>query len=140
MIKRFRKYGKSFMALMLSTSMVLSSGVTVLAADGKSTSYSTITEIHDWGAAIPRVVVDLGKTVNKDSISNDTFKVHVKRTENRPDTIMLGAAEGDRTITKAYVSDKDGNAVDNGSYVTIEMEIGPTVDLGSPLNYSLKVV
>jgi predicted peptidase len=138
MIKRFRKYGKSFMALMLSTSMVLSSGVTVLAADGKSTSYSTITEIHDWGAAIPRVVVDLGKTVNKDSISNDTFKVHVKRTENRPDTIMLGAAEGDRTITKAYVSDKDGNAVDNGSYVTIEMEIGPTVDLGSPLNYSLK--
>lgn len=135
MIKRFRKYGKSFMALMLSTSMILSSGVTVLAADGKSTSYSTISEVHDWGIAIPRVVVDLGKTVNKDSISKDTFKVHVKRTEKGKDTVL---SEGDRNITKIYVSDKDGNVQESGNYVVIEMEIGPTLDIASPIQFSMK--
>ncbi len=140
MIKRLKRGKKVIMAIILATSMVLSYSITALAADtsSASTSYSTVTEVYDWGVAVPRVIVDLGKTVNQGSVTKDTFKVHVIRTENRADTELLEGAEGDRTITRAYISDKDGNYVASGNYVTIEMEVGPTIALGSPINFSGK--
>ncbi|ALC83019.1 MULTISPECIES: prolyl oligopeptidase family serine peptidase [Bacillus] len=97
------------------------------------TSYRTVTEIHDWGAAITKVIVDLGKPVNRNSVTKDTFKVHVARSDDRLATPLL--EEGYRTVTKAYVADKKGNPVGRGKYVVLEMEIGPTVSLGSALNY-----
>lgn len=98
------------------------------------TSYRTVTEIEDWGAAITKVIVDVGRPIPKDSVKTDTFNVHVVRSDSRLKTPFL--EEGDRTVTKAYVSDKDGNpAVETGKYVVLELKIGPTVSLGSPLNY-----
>lgn len=140
MIKRLKRGKKVIMAIILATSMILSSSITALAADtsSTSTSYSTITEVYDWGVAVPKIVINLGKTVNQGSVTKDTFKVHVARTENRADTELLGGAEGDREITSIYVSDKDGNYAASGNYVTIQMEVGPTVALGSPINYSIK--
>lgn len=140
MIKRLKRGKKVIMAIILATSMVLSSSITALAADtsSASTSYSTVTEVYDWGVAVPRAIIDLGKTVNQGSVTKDTFKVHVVRTENRANTELSGGAEGDRTITRAYISDKDGNYAASGNYVTIEMEVGPTIALGSPINFSGK--
>jgi beta-glucosidase len=113
-------------------------GVDVFAMDAQTRkSYRTVTEIFDWGAAVTKVIVDLGETAHQDSVSTNTFKVHVVRSENRPDTILLGDAQGDRKVTKAYVSDKDGNAVASGNYAALEMEVGPEIALSSPLNYSL---
>lgn len=98
------------------------------------TSYRTVTEIEDWGAAITKVIVDVGRPIPKDSVTTDTFNVHVVRSDSRLKTPFL--EEGDRTVTEAYVSDNDGNpAVATGKYVVLEMKIGPTVSLGSPLNY-----
>jgi len=102
----------------------------------KETTYYTITEIFDWGAATTKVIINLDKPADKNSISIDTFKVHVKRTELRPNTKILGESEGDRKITNAYISDKNGSPVLKGKYVTIEMEVGPEVALSSPLNFS----
>lgn len=99
-------------------------------------NYFTITEIYDWGPAIPRIIVDLGKKVAQDSVANVSFKVHVARVEKGTAGKVLG--EGDRKITKVYVSDIEGNAVDSGNYVTIEMEIGPEIMIGSPMNYDTK--
>lgn len=99
------------------------------------TSYRTVTEIFDWGPAITKVIIDLGEEVTGD-ISTDVFKVHVVRTEPRPDTQLLGEAEGDRKVTKAYVSNKNGIARKKGKYVTLEMEVGPENSLSSPLNFS----
>lgn len=50
-------------------------------AFAKSTvpSYRTITEIYDWGAAIPKIIVDLGKDAEAGAVAKDTFKVYVKR-------------------------------------------------------------
>lgn len=140
MIKRIKRGRKGIMAIILATSMILSSSITALAADTSSTSpsYSTVTEVYDWGVAVPRLIVNLGKTVNQGSVTKDTFKAHVVRTENRAGTELLGGAEGDRKITRVYVSDKEGNYVASGNYVTIEMEVGPTVALGSPINYNIK--
>lgn len=111
-----------------------STGTFAKQVDSKPTSYRTVTEIHDWGAAITKVIVDLGKPVPKDSVTKDTFKVHAVRSDSRLSTPFL--QEGYRAVTNAYVSDKNGNpAVQTGKYAVLEMQIGPAISLGSPLNY-----
>ncbi|HEX2985367.1 MAG TPA: glycoside hydrolase family 3 C-terminal domain-containing protein [Caproiciproducens sp.] len=100
---------------------------------GKTTTYSTVTEIEDWGAAITKVVVYLGDSVAKGTIDKNTFSAFVTRSDSRLATPLLES--GYREITNAYVSDAQGNPSETGSYATLEMKIGPTVTLGSPLNY-----
>ena len=130
MLKVFKKYGRTALAVALAAALTLSSysGVTAKEAKTQPTSYRTITEIQDWGPATTKVIVDLGRPVPVDSVTNDTFKVNVVRTEKRPSTLLLGPAEGDRKVTKAYVSDEKGNpAVATGKYAVLEMEIGPAL-------------
>lgn len=114
-------------------SLSFSIGVLAKEENTKQTSYRTVTEIHDWGAAVTKVIVDIGQPVPNNSVIEDTFKVHVSRSDDRLATPLL--EEGYRTITKAYVSDKKGNPAARGKYVVLEMEIGPNISLGSPLNY-----
>ncbi|GFP74479.1 prolyl oligopeptidase family serine peptidase [Clostridium fungisolvens] len=133
----FKRGGKLMLAVILASVMVASPVRSVFAAEAQATSYRTVTEVFDWGSATTKVIVDLGKKVDKGSVGTDTFKVHVLRTDTRSNTAITGAAEGDRTITKAYVSDKDGNAVDSGNYAVLEMSVGPDDTLSSPINFSL---
>jgi predicted peptidase len=146
---------------------ILSMGMVLLITLGitgdafaKSTvpSYRTITEIYDWGAAMPKIIVDLGKDVEAGAVAKDTFKVYVKRsvpavaasdqakdmyTKLSPsvgDTKILGDTEGYREIVNVYVADKDGNAAKSSRYVVIEMKVGPTLTLGSPLNFDIKTM
>jgi predicted peptidase len=102
----------------------------------KIPSYCTVTEIFDWGPAVTKIIVNLGKTVIKGSVKTDTFKVHVVRTDPRPGVaIPSDVANGDRIVTKAYVSDKSGNAADSGNYIALEMKVAPDIGLSSPMNY-----
>lgn len=135
MRKIIKKYKKTVMSLVLAVAMLVSSSIAVLAkeVDTKATSYTTVTEIYDWGAAITNVIVDLGQPVQQGSLNKDNFSVFVSRSDDRVETPLLD--EGYRTITKAYVSDEKGNLVENGKYAVLEMEVGPNVSLGSPLNY-----
>ncbi|WP_223594396.1 prolyl oligopeptidase family serine peptidase [Neobacillus bataviensis] len=133
MLKKIKK--KAMLATMAAT-LTLSFNTNVFAKqiETQPTSYHTVTEIEDWGAAITKVIINVGRPIPKDSVTTDTFKVHVVRSDKRLKTPFL--EEGDRTVTKAYVSDKDGNpVVGMGKYVVLEMKIGPNVSLGSPLNY-----
>lgn len=98
------------------------------------TSYKTITEVEDWGAAITKIMIDIGKPIPKDSVTTDTFDVHVSRSDSRLAAPFL--EEGYRHVTKAYVADKNGNpVVKTGKYVVLEMQIGPEISLGSAINY-----
>lgn len=136
MKKSFNKQLKSVMFCTLAASTVLSFGTGVIAknVETQSTSYRTVTEIEDWGAAITKVIVDLGKPVPKGTVTTDTFNVHVVRKDSRLQNPFL--EEGDRKVINAYVSDKDGNpAVQTGKYAVLEMEIGPALSLGSAINY-----
>ncbi len=102
-------------------------------------SYCTVTEVFDWGPAVTKVILPLGKTVTKGSLDAGNFSVHVARTDPRPGVTITGnGAEGERPVTKAYVSDKDGNAAESGGYATLEMQVGPDVSLGYPINYDEK--
>ncbi len=120
-------------------------------------SYKTVTETFDWGPSVSKVIVNLGSTVKASEVNTGTFKVHVRRElaegaitpaeamrEKQGATISLGAEstsdkdlEGDRQVTKAYVSDANGNPVDSGEYVTLEMAVSPTDTLGAALNFDL---
>jgi predicted peptidase len=122
---------KAFMVIMLTVAMAFTFGLNALAK--QAPTYRTVTEIEDWGAAVTKVIVELGKPVPQGSVTEDTFKVHVSRSDDRLAAPFL--EEGYRTVTNAYVADKDGNSARTGKYAVLEMKIGPTVSLGSPLNY-----
>ncbi|MDG5856148.1 prolyl oligopeptidase family serine peptidase [Clostridium beijerinckii] len=134
-----RKYLKTIILCTIGANMSTSSTVDVSATSKQinEESYRTVTETFDWGPAITKIIIYLGATVSKDSITNETFKIRVVRTENRIESPILGEAEGECKIIKAYVSDNDGNVQFKGKYVTLELEVGPDVSLTSPINYDL---
>lgn len=138
---------KTLAALCLTVTMIVSFGVSGLTTNVKAASvpsYSTVTEVEDWGATITKVIVNLGdgNTVSQGSIGTDTFKVHVEKFQKDGKTPikvydptdptyqrMIDLQGGDRTVTKAYVSDKDGNPVSGSNYVTLELKIAPDDNL-----------
>ncbi len=136
MYQRLKKSVLLAITLSLAIGIVLSYEKAALAKQTheKSTSYRTVTEIYDWGAAITKIIIDLGEPVPTNSLTKETFKVHVARSDSRLEPSLL--EQGGRTVKKAYVSDKDGQpAVHTGKYAVLEMEVGPAVSLGAPLNY-----
>lgn len=97
-------------------------------------SYQTVTKIEDWGAVITKIIIDLGETVSIESVSKETFHVHVQRYDRRLENPFL--QEGNRIVKNAYVSDKHGNPAEKmGKYTVLEMEISPTLTLSSAINY-----
>ena len=98
------------------------------------TTYNRIDEVMDWGAVTTKLIVDLQTDVPQGAVDIDSFSVHVVRKDERLAEPFL--EEGDRKVTDAYISDAEGNSVETGSYATLVMEIGPTVSLGSALNYT----
>ena len=111
---------------------VLTAGdIASAAVPAQQPSYKTVTETFDWGPSVSKVIVNLGSTVKASDVNTGTFKVHVRRElaegaitpaeamrEKKDAFISLGAEstsdkdlEGDRQVTKAYVSDADGNPV-----------------------------
>jgi predicted peptidase len=137
MLKRFKKHFKTALLCTLATGTTLSFSAGVQAKEVKTqpVSYQTVTEIEDWGPAITKVIVDLGRPVPVNSVTADTFNVHVQRSDSSPANPIL--EEGYRKVIKAYVADKHGYPVaKTGKYAVLEMEIGPTVTLGSPMNFN----
>lgn len=152
--KRFWKFFSLAALVVLAASVVTAPAL----ASNTVATYRTVTEVHDWGVAIPRIIVDLGEEVKADAIAADDFKVYVKRSIPQApadrqvadmakklsasvnDTKILGDTEGYRDITRIYVADISGKAVQQGRYAVIEMKIGPDITLGSPLNFDLKTM
>ena len=98
-----------------------------------SVTYSTITEGFDWGPAITKVVINVGKEMSG-AIDADAFNVYVTR--KAYSGWLLGPSSGTRTVTAAYVSDAEGKQAESGSYITLEMQVGPDLSIGSPFNYN----
>jgi predicted peptidase len=137
-LKNLKKHAKATLIGTLAVSTTLSFGTGAMAKELKTqpASYQTITEVEDWGPAITKVIVDLGRPVPVNSVSEGTFKVHVTRSDSRLGNPFL--EEGYRNVTKAYVADKNGNpVVKTGKYAVLEMEKGPDVSLGAAMNFDL---
>ncbi|MDN4522914.1 prolyl oligopeptidase family serine peptidase [Fictibacillus fluitans] len=133
---KVKKMLRFCMVLAAATVVAISFNTSAFAKENgskKITSYQTVTEVHDWGAAVTKVIVDLGKPVQSGAVDEDTFTVRVRRSDDRMANPFL--EEGYRTVTNAYVSNKKGTPAAKGKYAVLEMKIGPNVSLGSPLNY-----
>ena len=127
---------KMMLASGLSLAMMLSMGMSALAeetAEATGASYSKVIEVEDWGATITKVIVNMGQEVSGE-VDTDTFEVKVTRSDERGETPL--SESGERRVTNAYISDEAGNPTEAGSYVTLEMAYGPSVSLGSALNYA----
>lgn len=93
------------------------------------TGYQTVTSAQDWGPAISKVILSLGTDVDPASVTADKFQVLSDRIYDETSHVAA------RTVTSAYVSDAQGNQAESGSYVTLELKIGPDETAGSPFNY-----
>lgn len=96
-------------------------------------TYNKVVEVFDWGAASPRVIINLNQKVSSSEILWNSFDVHVKSFDNRQENPFL--EEGERKVREIYVSDEFGNKMEEGQHITLELEVHPNVTLGSELNY-----
>ena len=125
------------------------------AAIDQPMTYRTVTEVYDWGASISKLIINVGDNVKSSQINKDTFNVQVKRVlaegaitfaeamrrKDGNSDVLLGAEtsdkdlEGNVEIENVYVSDVDGNRVDNGNFVTIELKVAPNYVLTAAMNW-----
>lgn len=104
--------------------------------------YMTLTEGFDWGPAITKVILDMGKSIDASTLSKDTFLIsavreyHAVNLEEQKTEEELTVETVKRNITAAYVSDAGGNKAEADSYVTIEMEVAPDLTESSPFYYN----
>lgn len=111
--------------------------------DGVIATYTTITEAYDWGPAISKIVLDFGQLIDGSNLSPETFTVVSVRRYKGFNFATFTADEepkdyeAERVVTDVYISDISGNADNAGAFVTIELQVGPNLSEGSPLNYDL---
>ncbi|WP_299531715.1 alpha/beta hydrolase-fold protein [Ulvibacterium sp.] len=94
--------------------------------------YTLIVEGYDWGPAASRVVLSLKETLS--SASSSEYEVSVRRSTEQGQ-IPEEMASGQRSVQYAYVSDKNGNRVSEGKFLTLLLAIGPDMVLASPMQY-----
>ena len=68
------------------------------------------------------------------NIDASAFEVNVTR--KALSGFLLGPSRGTRNVTAAYVSEANGNKAATGNYITLELEVGPDLSIGSPFNYN----
>ena len=102
-------------------------------------TYRTVTEAMDWGPAITKVILNIGINVDEETLTTETFAVSSERKYTGFNFASGEVEETDsvveRKVLDTYVSDEDGTADPQGTYITIEMEVGPNIVEGSPFNY-----
>ncbi len=121
-----------FLGLILITGMLNAN--TVL-NDYKSINdgeYTIVIEAKDWGPAVSKVVLSLDEVVN--SADLDLYLVEVEKSSDFG-VIPEDVVRGERTVIYAYVSDKDGNKTEKGNHITLVMQVGPDLLVGSPMHF-----
>jgi predicted esterase len=121
---------KLFQILTLSLSMALT--LTSCYSQPHQGSYTVVVEGYDWGAAASKVILHL-----KDGPSEvyaEDFVVSVKRSSPCLPT-NSSQVSGKRKVIYAYISDETGNHAKNGKYITLILEVGPYLNMDSPILY-----
>ncbi len=105
-------------------------------------TYTTVTEGQDWGPAVTKVIVNPGIELDAESLSLEKFIVSSLRTVPDVDYMTYEMSEPypheeERAVTAAYMSDETGAPKEDGSYITLELEIAPYLEAGSPFWFNL---
>lgn len=94
--------------------------------------YTLIIEGFDWGPAVNKVVIPMGKEVSQ------ADKRHYQVTASRKAKqagVDLPGARGTRTVLHAYVSDPKGQVLKTGKHITLVLAVAPNDPLSSPIQY-----
>ncbi|MCR5623410.1 MAG: prolyl oligopeptidase family serine peptidase [Treponema sp.] len=104
-------------------------------ASPASDEYVMFINTYDWGPAVDKLIVNIGKKVKGSKISQSDFDVDivVSSSSDKADR-GRGVVRGSRKVTEAYLVDKDGNTDKENSsqYVCLELESGPDVSGCNP--------
>ena len=120
-----RKYIPLFVTLFF-----LSGFFTTLSAQG---DYTAIISGYDWGPAVNKVVLTLdAPTQTADFRQYSVFAVRQTDCVDLPPAV----ASGQRRVVHAYVSDAEGNNIEQGEHLTLVLAVAPNDPLGSPIQYT----
>lgn len=105
-----------------------------------SKGYYTYTRITDFGPYVTKLILPLPEAV-KAPVPPDAFSVFVRRLDERGEVAALPKSwgqpdvhvpsQGYMPVTKAYPSDKAGNALPEGDFLALELAHGPLWPLAS---------
>lgn len=101
--------------------------------------YYKITTITDFGPFTEKLVLPVGKEVQADAVRPECFNVYVERKDETGNILMLPKSWSERDkleeskgyclVTAAYPSDLEGNRLERGIYITLELKYGPRYPL-----------
>lgn len=101
--------------------------------------YYALTRITDYGPYITKLILPLPERVKE--VPPDSFSVYVERLDDKGDVMLLPKswmAADDRepsrgylSVREAYPADPAGNRQDEGEYLVLELEYGPTKPLSA---------
>jgi predicted esterase len=94
--------------------------------------YSIVVDGYDWGAGVGKAILALDETVSQAKAGD--FAVSVKRHTECTD-LPPAEASGERVVIDAYVSDAQGQPLDEGTHATLVLGVAPQWPLSSPLQY-----
>ena len=95
-------------------------------------SYTLVVEGFDWGPGASKVILPLEQKISKAKAENYTLEVNKKASCGE---LKMDATSGERTVIQAYVSDHKGNKMTQGSYITLDLEVSPDLNISSPMQY-----
>lgn len=98
-----------------------------------SGDYRWVVEGFDWGPAVNKVILSIGETV-KDVQANQ-YQVYANRSLEGVE-MATESASGSRSVVYAYVSDENGDRMEEGKFITLVLAVSPTMPLSSPFQYA----
>lgn len=97
-------------------------------ADTTRSDYLMIEHAYDWGPAVDQLVIRLDQPVTAQGLKPEMFTVTNSNTYIQPTP---------RVVTKVFLSDVNGKAVDSTSskYLTLNMMVSPNLNVARALSY-----
>ncbi|MCG2587244.1 prolyl oligopeptidase family serine peptidase [Rhodohalobacter sulfatireducens] len=95
--------------------------------------YGVVIEGFDWGAAVNKVILTMDEPVT--TVNWNDYNVMVQRSSDCA-VIPAGQRLGSRNVVAGYVSDANGERVEEGNHVTLVLYVAPNQPIGSPIQYS----
>lgn len=97
-----------------------------------SGSYIKVIEGYDWGPAVSQVIIPLEK--KQQAFDHTQIEVSAIR---KSECLSEDAAglKGKRDILYSFISDSQGNRLEEGEHATLVMSVGPNLAIGSPMQY-----
>lgn len=103
--------------------------------------YYTYTEITDFGPYVTKLILPFPQPVPDGGADASCFSVHVRRLDEKGEVYQLPKSwtqrdvlvpsQGYIPVKNAYPSDRKGDPLSGGGFVTLEMDYGPLCPLSS---------